>query len=289
MFRAGPPFTATDLRLGLLAELPGHWVGHGFELIAQPSTSNEPPFVLELNATKETIEMTAIGGAIPSPGSLQPDIELGGLHYLHRISDSSTDTGLHIEPGLWIRVPPTEDPEVTNDTYVRQATTPHGGSFLAQNTFAAAFETEPTIGPVDSTPFTGTIPGLNDRAETPLTDRSYLAPYSRSQLPPGLAAGVTAADVISNPALLLAEELVDQYISHTTVIQISTSRVGGIVNIPFVSLNANAVQLDAIYWLETVEHPTMGQFLQLQYLQRVILEYYAVKWPHISVATLRKQ
>jgi hypothetical protein len=53
--------------------------------------------------------------------------------------------------------------------------------------------------------------------------------------------------------------------------------------------------MDAIFWIETVQ-PTNGDpFLQLQYVQRVILDFPPkpdapiIHWPHISVATLVKQ
>ncbi|MFZ0481175.1 MAG: hypothetical protein WAL71_18695 [Terriglobales bacterium] len=54
--------------------------------------------------------------------------------------------------------------------------------------------------------------------------------------------------------------------------------------------------MDAIFWIETVQ-PTDGgdPFLQLQYVQRVILDFppapnaAIIHWPHISVATLVKQ
>jgi hypothetical protein len=39
-----------------------------------------------------------------------------------------------------------------------------------------------------------------------------------------------------------------------------------------------------------VQHPTFPdrEFLQLQYVQRVILDFDGVHWPHFSVATLVK-
>jgi hypothetical protein len=75
---------------------------------------------------------------------------------------------------------------------------------------------------------------------------------------------------------------------------------GGILNIPFVNTNADAISLDAIFWIETVvPPPEVGEpFLQLQYTQTVILKFPPgpagpnnppINWPHISVATLVKQ
>jgi hypothetical protein len=288
-FRASPPRAVVAQNLGLLAELPGHWVGHGFNLIARPDRQNNKPFFLELNSTKETLDFATIGGDIPNRGSVQLDINLHGLHYLQQVSDRSNDTGIHIEPGLWIHVPPTTDPAVPADTYVRQATIPHGDSLLAQSTFTTTVAHGPTINPVDSTPFTGVIPALNSSPATPITDPAYLSPYLNDPLPPLLPPGLNAAATIKNPALVLLEDIKGQTILNTVVIAISTTPVGGIVNIPFVVQNANATQLDAIFWIETVRHPQHGEFLQLQYVQRVILDFIGIHWPHISVATLRKQ
>lgn len=62
------------------------------------------------------------------------------------------------------------------------------------------------------------------------------------------------------------------------------------MNIPFVIKNANASQMDAIFWIEKVTNPTFltRNFLQLQYVQRVILDFAGLHWPHVSVATLIK-
>jgi hypothetical protein len=47
--------------------------------------------------------------------------------------------------------------------------------------------------------------------------------------------------------------------------------------------------MDAIFWIETVQLADGSSFLQLQYVQRVILDFLGIHWPHISVATLVKQ
>jgi len=57
---------------------------------------------------------------------------------------------------------------------------------------------------------------------------------------------------------------------------------------PFVAANANASQLDAIFWIEVVMNPVIVKFLRLQDVQRVILDFLGIDWPHISVSTLRK-
>jgi len=64
---------------------------------------------------------------------------------------------------------------------------------------------------------------------------------------------------------------------------------GGVENIPFLTTNANAATVLATFWIETVKHPSgFGHFLQLQYVQTVLLNFLGLSWPHVSVATLVK-
>jgi hypothetical protein len=63
---------------------------------------------------------------------------------------------------------------------------------------------------------------------------------------------------IKDPTEVLRAQIKGQKILETAVIQISTSPLefGGIVNIPFLIRNANATQMDAIFWIEKVQNPT---------------------------------
>jgi hypothetical protein len=297
-FRASHALDTIQSNLGLLGDLPGTFIGTGFNLIARPDKQNNNPFFLELNATQEILEFTNIGGDIPNRGSIQSDLILHGVRYLQRVADCTTHTAIHLEPGLWLHLPSTSAPDpVTQETYVRQATIPHGDSVLAQSTFFTTVNGGPQIAPVDSTPFTGNIPDLNSPAANPVTNANYLRPYTVTPLPTEcLPAGLDAVQTIKNPALVLQAAIAGQNITETVVIQISTTPVGGIVNIPFVVQNANATRLDAIFWIEKVLNPAAGPdpFIQLQYVQRVILDFppaigaQTISWPHISVATLVK-
>jgi hypothetical protein len=286
-------------KLGPLAELPGLWTGTGFNLIARPDFQNNKSFFLEINGTIENLEFTRIGGDIPNRGSQQGDAFLHGVHYLQEVADCATHGALHIEPGLWLLIPPTTDPNVPQPTVVRHATIPHGDSLLAQSTFFTEVDGPPQIADVDSFPFTDpTIPGLNTPAQQilgpPYTDQYLNRTLPTCCLPPGLDLNAT----VRNPALVLRAAINGQIITHTVVIVISTAAVAGstgILNIPFVVRNANALQMDAIFWIETVQPTTGDPFMQLQYVQRVILDFPAkpngpiIHWPHISVATLVKQ
>ena len=292
-FRPSHALDEVQSNLGLLGDLPGTFVGTGFNLIARPDKQNNRPFFLEVNATQEILEFANIGGDIPNRGSVQNDLTLHGVRYLQRVADCQLHSAIHLEPGLWLHIPATAAPDpVAPESYVRQATIPHGDSLLAQSTFFTTLNGGPQIAPVDSTPFTGDIPDLNSSSASPVTNADYLRPYRETPLPTEcLPAGLDAVETIRNPARVL-QAAITQNITETAVIQISTAAVqnGGIVNIPFVVQNANAARLDAIFWIEKVADPSGGPipFIQLQYVQRVILDFENIHWPHISVATLVK-
>jgi hypothetical protein len=303
IFRAASPPATASAQLGFLQDLPGRWQGKGFNLIARPAKQGvaaNPIFFLELNGTQETLEFTAIGGDIPNRGDIEPTILLHGIHYLQTVVDCFDGSAIHKEPGLWVHVPPTA--ENPSETYVRQATIPHGDSLVAQSTFFAKVPSGPTIEPVNSFPFplADPIPGLNDVTHAVITNPMYLAPYLTDPLPPDcMPMGLVPADTIKDPTAVLRAKIMGQTITETIVIAITTSfpspltnspAIQGIVNIPFVVKNANATQMDAIFWIEKVQHPKVHNrhFLQLQYVQRVVLDFEGIHWPHVSVATLIK-
>jgi hypothetical protein len=307
--RAAGPFPPQQ-DLGFLSKLPGRWNGKGFNLIARPNLQGNPAsaanpvFFLELNATTETLEFRAIGGDIPNRGDSELTAELHALHYLQTVTDLTSMTIIHVEPGLWLHVPKTAE---GGETYVRQATIPHGDSLLAQSTAFLTVQSGPNIRPVNAFPFplTDPIPALNADPANPLGP-PYTNPYlnpvedSNGNAFPAkfLPSALNAADAIKDPTLILNAAIAQQTFVSTDVIVISTTPPGGIVNIPFVVKNANAVQMDAIFWVETVStDPIVNQnvadpktqFFQLQYVQRVILDFQGIHWPHVSVATLIKE
>ncbi|MEO7194586.1 MAG: heme-binding protein [Pseudonocardiaceae bacterium] len=298
-FRPGLSLATTVGDLGLLADLAGTWIGTGFNLISLPDFDSRPPstgpqsFRLKLNATVEVLEFDPIGADVPNRGSIvlgsnpptgQPDISIFGLRYLQRVADAVTHQPLHIEPGLWLNVPPTHVPALPA-TVVRQGTIPHGNSLLALGSAFLSPTGRPRIDPVDSTP-------TKNPPTPPPLGPGYLAPFVNPTLPPGIQ-----LPFVKNPNLLLQQAIQGQNITKTVVLLISTAapaggppaQVGGIVNMPFDVSNANATRLDAIFWIETVQQSDGTTFLQLQYTQTVILNFLEIDWPHISVATLIKQ
>lgn len=282
LFRASAPVADNGQQLGPLMELPGTWVGGGFNLISRPDKHDNKPFFLELNATREILAFTEIAAPIPNRGSGQDDIFFLGLHYLQQISDAVTNGALHLEPGIWLNIPATTDPSAPASV-VRLATIPHGDALLAQGS-SLSVDGPPQIAAVDSTPTFSAGPN----AGKPVTG-AYLDPFTTTPLPPGIPQGA-----IANPNLVLTDAISHQKIVETTVLIISTTTevggsAGGIENIPFVVQNANATSMSAIFWIEKVQREDgPGTYLQLQYTQKVILNFLGIDWPHIQVATLVK-
>ena len=91
-FRTVAPRGGGQGALGPLRDLPGFWQGTGFSLTARPDPDpeNEDGFFLELNMLQESIEFTPIGSPVMNRGSVQQDIALFGVTYLHRVVDSDT-------------------------------------------------------------------------------------------------------------------------------------------------------------------------------------------------------
>jgi hypothetical protein len=294
------PAAEPVLDLGPLAQLVGptgkaKWEGTGFNTIWRPHPLAEGHSrFLELNLTSEKLEFTAIPGKIPNRGLLMPDINMFGITYMQQVEGTDPVEGLHIEPGIWAHVPPTTDPEVPS-TVVRMASIPHGTTILAQGTFLTV-QGGPQIAENDIIPFE---PGKNApsfaQAEAMFTELNLGVQSDFRQV----SAGVTEA-MVENPNSVLVKAIQGQDIKSTTVLIISTKHQpvpgGGTSNTAFLEEatnppggNATAVEVDAIFWIETVADPDGGpDILQLQYTQTVQLVFNKLTWPHISVATLKQ-
>jgi hypothetical protein len=280
--------------LGPLAVLAGQWTGTGFNIVELPNRNLINPsapvtekFVVIVNATTETLQFNNIGGEILNRGNSQPDLAYFGLHYLQQISDAVKGGGIHLETGLFLNIPSTTDP-LSGPTVARLGSIPHGDSLLAQGNFGTVMG-PPIIDDEDTTPLIVN----EDGSTTPDDSQAYIDVIFNTPLPAGIPAGSA-----KNPNLVLKAAIKDQKIIKTTFINLSTKKDGGIVNIPFVKTNANAVDFSAIFWIEEVSGPA-GNFLQLQYTQKLFLDFKVfnkkgdlpeklhIKWPHVSVATLR--
>jgi hypothetical protein len=262
--------------LGPLAAFTGTFKGSGFNLIFRPDNTATPtplPIpvtgsdnVLELNLTQETLSFSPSLGSVPNRGEVQGDIFLNGVPYLQVISDvtvPSQPVGIHFEPGLWMAVPKTTDP-AESTTVVRMASIPHGTTIEAQGTsFPVAGK--PTIAPVDITPFTTAAPHnkIPFPSQTASNKDTARIPQDLTSF---IAAGTITQEMLTDPNTLLRNHIASQNITSTTVIVISTDPAsplfgGGTDNIAFLLgnttasvPNAQALKMQAVFWIETVEY-----------------------------------
>jgi hypothetical protein len=346
---AGAAAAAQVPSLGPLAAFTGTFSGNGFNTIFRPDSGSPTVLpipatddnLLELNLTQETLSFSPALGSVPNRGEVQRDAFLNGVPYLQVIqdvTDPSQPVGIHFEPGLWMCMPKTTDPNVPERTVFRMASIPHGTTIEAQGTFST-ISGPPVIGPRETTPFNighppSKVPFPSQKASNKNTAR---IPQDLTSF---VAAGTITQAMMDDPNTLLRNHIASQNITSTTVIQVATDAVaplfgGGTDNIAFLlgdpasnNPNANAVKMDAVFWIETVEFSidvpifTPGQpplvipaeagsagqpvpeFLvnppipitaprtitvaatQIQYSQRVLLNFATLSWPHISVATL---
>jgi len=264
----------TALHLGPLASLAGGWSGDGFNAIWRPDKGK--PTVplrrfLELNMTKETFDFDIIPGVVPNRGlANQPDLNLYGLHYLQRVTDSdrrpfsTAGQALHLEPGLFMTVPPfLQDPlqpqgpnnPLMPATIVRMASIPHGVSVLMQgpNPGTTPIPGAPVIPPIyplpefpaftPSSPHGNGLQPVNTPANRPPiehavaeiqniatdgppdTNGPYVPPSAPTPFPQALA---------DDPNSMLRDAIAGQTILGHIAINLSTKDVGsGIENILF--------------------------------------------------------
>jgi hypothetical protein len=336
--------------LGGIAGFTGTFSGNGLNTIFRPQDFAVTPTplpnpatgpndnILELNLTEETLSFSKALGSIPNRGMVQGDIFLNGIPYLQTINDVSVPAnpvGIHFEPGIWLSVPATTVPK-ESATVVRMASIPHGTTIEAQGTsFTVAGG--PQIAPVDITPFPIGNPGQRIKfpSQTAKDTGTFRLPQDLTGF---ITAGTITQEILDNPNIVLKNRADAQNITSTTVIVISTNPAdplfgGGTDNIAFLrgdknatAPNANAIQMSAIFWIETVteqitvpaytadqpvivpgaatagnpvvsfsvtsQTPTAEDrtidvsYTQIQYTQTVLLNFNRLSWPHVSVATL---
>jgi len=290
--------------LGPLTDLVGTWKGHGFNTIWRPHRVTQHDRFLELNKTDETLVATRIHGPIPNRGLAMADINMHGLTYLQQISESSTGAGLHVEPGIWARVPPTTDPHEPASV-VRMASIPHGTVILAQGIASTQQGGSLQIPDNNILPFFfgQAAPANNQfRSVAGTFDELDLSQSTQFRF---VAPGVKQA-MVKNPNKVLQDALQSSLQGTTlkslTVLHVATNHSvikagGGTANTAFLATsgnppggNANAVRVEATFWIETIAG-TGGQpdKHQLQYTQLVMLDFNGIHWPHVTVGTLVKQ
>jgi len=274
---AEPTAAATPApSLGALAAFTGTFRGKGFNTIFRPDSPNTPTKlpvtvsgsdnVLELNLTEETLSFSPSLGAVPNRGEVQADITLNGIPYLQVINDvtiAGQSTGIHVEPGLWMAVPSTSDPN-EGATFVRMASIPHGTTVLAQGK-STAITGKPAIPAIDITPFSTRSPETTKlfHSQTAATGGTARIPQDLTSF---IKAGTITQAMLTDPASLLRSHIASLDITSTTAITISTAPAaplfgGGLSNIAFLlgdaqasSPNAQAAKMQATFWIETAEY-----------------------------------
>ncbi|MGO9490497.1 MAG: heme-binding protein [Solirubrobacteraceae bacterium] len=216
--------------LEAIESFAGDWEGTGFNTIFRPNSPSTPTVfpepasgdnVLGLNLTKEILSFSAPLGTVPNRGVVEADAFLNGVDYLQTIEDVTIGPpkGIHVEPGIWIAVPPTTTP-AEGRTYVRMAPIPHGATICAQGT-ASTSAGRPEIPHVEITPG-GASGGGHDRFPSQTASESGTARIPQD-FTAFIAAGTITREVLDNPNVVLVKAIADQTITSTTTIKVSTA------------------------------------------------------------------
>lgn len=266
-------FHGDEIDFGVLDSLAGHWQGaNGFNMIALPDQKGS--FTLLVEPYIETLIIEKVPATTPNRGMTGIEM-IPTLQYSTTISVLNKGTLMHVEGGFW----ELSDPEV-NDGFdiFRIASVPHG------NAVEAMGKSSVIAGPPD-------IPKISG------------LPTADHRLPLGYTEGVYEVSVdgfspeTPNDTLvkyLDAQKASGLEVIETVTLDVSTTNKGGIANIASLRDKVVPTQLDATFWLETLRDAGGHIYRQLQYSQRVIIEFpisrdapgKTIVWPHISVNTL---
>jgi hypothetical protein len=63
----------------------------------------------------------------------------------------------------------------------------------------------------------------------------------------------------------------------------------GIICFTTIPVFGDTAQMDAIFWIDTIQEADKSNTHQLQYSQTVLLNFNELSWPHVSVTMLTKQ
>lgn len=299
--------------LGPLSALPGKWVSGetGWNMIALPFANPAgPPFRLLLNQYKETLRFTFIDEKVPNRGITPAprqtkDQFVVTLDYEQSVEQVAAvdepDSGLagppniaiHHEPGLFLYLTNQVDDEIDVG---RLASIPHGNSVLALGTSDVVEGPDVTklIPSISGLPIgIGLNPHLGSHPWLVPYKKFNAAPFKGTVVDPGFP-GFNPVD----PSHLLQLTVQGLDIERTTVLALDSSvQSGGVSNIPFIEKQADAAKVTSTFWIHELKEPEEdGNKFVLQYLQDVSLDFLPrldqppglIRWPHISINTLRK-
>jgi hypothetical protein len=295
-----------DSDLGPLQLLPGTWknipnlIGRGWNMIALPfATQPDSPidYRLLLNQYNEELKFTVVDKAVPNRGVKRDggitntDQFVVTLDYEQVIQQIAAEDqpvsglagnpgiAIHHEPGLWLHM--TNETDEGSDIG-RLGTIPHGDALLALGKGVVS-DGAPTIPAINGLPI-----GITQALTNP-----YLAPYEHFHKNPFM--GVFDP---TEPHLLL-RAATPANVVRTTTLSVSTKvETAGIVNIPFITRQANAAEMISTFWIMELEEQGLDgrPRLVMQYLQIVLLDFFQrrdgmpglIRWPHVSINTMEK-
>lgn len=286
-----------DDALGPLQDLPGLWSntpnlpGRGWNMIALPfiKSGESLDYRLLVNQYNEELNFSMIDKGVPNRGvdldkKENTDQFIATLDYNQSIIQiAATDFPLsgeagpsnlpiHHEPGLFLHM---TNLSTDGMDIARLGSIPHG------NTVLAIGKSKVTKGAPQIPNESGLPIGFNDLSQ------DYLAPYKHFHDNP--------FKNIFDPTIpnqLLEEANKGVNIVKTTELSFDTSvETGGVINIPFIKKQADATKMHAKFWIqELADKGANGQpILRLQYTQTVILNFFGIEWPHVSINTLEKR
>src|SRR5215472_7726028 len=318
-----PPQTPS---LGPLAAFTGTWHGHGFNQIFRPDAGSPTKLphpvrddnLLELNLVSQTLSFSRPIGTVPNRGEDQPDIFLNGVGYLLTVSDITDPAkpiGIHFEPGVWMNVPATTDPPEGN-TLVRMASIPHGTTLNAQGTFRT-FSGPPSIPPVSITPNIGRF-----ASQTASNSKTARIPQDLTRF---IKKGTITQAILDDPNTVLGDATnvskplfsggTDDiaFLDGNHNISEPNAQIPQMASFFWIETVQHAITVPAWHpgqpplaipadtpgvpgpapvFLVTppsaVTQPRQLKVtsLQIQYSQKVILNFNGILWPHVSVGTL---
>jgi hypothetical protein len=267
-----------EIDFGNLAGLVGNWHGaNGFNLIAVPDQKGD--FELLIDPYTEALTIAKVPATTPNRGLIVIE-NIPTLQYSTIISETADKMNslMHVEGGFW-ELCPLSGRNAGFDIF-RIASVPHGNAVEAMGNSSVSAGPPDFDGDFNAVP-TGDLPPLSGYTDkyigeplypdfSPLFPTHTLSKYLQKQIDAGFK------------------------VTKTVTLRVSTRNKGGIANIASLRTNAKATEFDATFWIETLEDKDGHVFRQLQYAQRIMIDFpikidlagQTISWPHVNVNTL---
>jgi hypothetical protein len=268
-----------EIDYGNLTGLVGNWHGaNGFNLIAVPNQKGS--FELLIDPYIEELVIEKVPATTPNRGLTVVE-NIPTLRYSTTISETADpkESLMHVESGFWELT--TQPGRNAGYDIFRIASVPHGNAVEAMGTSSVTTEVLPDFGLGLSAIPLGDLPTTNGYTDLYIGEPKY---PDFSPIAPNLT--------LKNH---LEKQIAEGFqVLKTVTLQVSTRNKGGLSNIASIRTNANATEFDATFWIETLQDKDGHVFRQLQYSQRIMIEFpidtdlpgQTIAWPHVNVNTL---